>query len=78
MKTVERPYVSQSKRCLSAHEISALLLLRQAPIEMTKATPDVVVLHEAGLVQLIESEGGKGRFTMTAEGDAVLRLLGVA
>lgn len=61
---------------LSAHEIAALLLLLNAPVEVRAATPDVIALREVGLVQLVASECGAGKFVLTAEGNAVLRVLG--
>ncbi|MEW9585219.1 hypothetical protein [Paraburkholderia sp. DGU8] len=61
---------------LTAHEIATLLLLLNAPVEVMAATPDVVALREVGLVQLVESEQGEATFTLTAEGNAVLRVLG--
>jgi hypothetical protein len=47
-----------------------------APVDVMAATPDVVALREVGLVQLIASEQGEARFALTAEGNAVLRVLG--
>jgi hypothetical protein len=35
-----------------------------------------MALREAGLVQLVASEQGEARFALTAEGSAVLRVLG--
>ena len=64
------------RRMLSAHEIATLLLLLNAPVEVVAATPDVVALREVGLVQLVASEQGEARFALTAEGNAVLRVLG--
>jgi hypothetical protein len=66
------------RRLLSAHEIAALLLLLNAPVELVAATPDVMALHEVGLVQLVASEIGESTFALTAEGNAVLRVLGAA
>jgi hypothetical protein len=60
---------------LSAHEIATLLLLLNAPVEIVAASPDVMALREVGLVQLV-SEQGETRFALTAEGNAVLRVLG--
>jgi hypothetical protein len=76
MKTVERNYASEEARCLSAHELATLLLLLDAPVSPMAATPDVVALREVGLVQLVESDQGEARFALTAEGNAVLRVLG--
>jgi hypothetical protein len=56
-----------------AHEIATLLLLLNAPVDVMAATPDVLALHEVGLVQLIASEQGEARFALTAEGNAVAR-----
>jgi hypothetical protein len=56
-----------------AHEIATLLLLLNAPVDVMAATPDVVALHEVGLVQLIASEQDEARFALTAEGNAVAR-----
>jgi len=63
------------RRMLSAHEIATLLLLLNAPVEVMAATPDVMALREVGLVQLV-SERGETRAVLTAEGNAVLRVLG--
>jgi hypothetical protein len=60
---------------LSAHEIATLLLLLNAPVEIVATSPDVMALREVGLVQLV-SEQGETRFALTAEGNAVLRVLG--
>jgi hypothetical protein len=64
------------RRMLSAHEIATLLLLLNAPVDMMAATPDVLALREVGLVQLVALEQGEARFALTAEGNAVLRVLG--
>jgi hypothetical protein len=61
---------------LSAHEIATLLLLLSAPVEVMAATPDVMALREVGLVRLVAAEHGEGKFVLTAEGNAVLRVLG--
>lgn len=76
MNTIEYSRLSEEARCLSAHEMAALVLLRYAPIESRMRTPDVVALHSAGLAELIESESGEYRFAITNEGNAVLRALG--
>jgi hypothetical protein len=70
------PFRLRLRRMLTAHEIATLLLLLNAPVEVMAATPDVVALREVGLVQLVESEQGEARFALTAEGNAVLRVLG--
>jgi hypothetical protein len=36
----------------------------------------VLALCEVGLVQLVASEQGEARYALTAEGNAVLRVLG--
>jgi len=64
------------RRLLSAHEIATLLLLLNAPVEVMAATPDVMALRDVGLVRLVASEQGETRFALTAEGNAVLRVLG--
>jgi hypothetical protein len=76
MKIIERKYGSEAALCLSAHEIAALLLLLQAPVDVMAATPDVMALREVGLAQMVESEQGKARLAITNEGNAVLRVLG--
>jgi hypothetical protein len=68
--------VLEEVRCLSAHELATLLLLDDAPDAPMAVTPDVITLCEVGLVKLIESEEGEIRFALTAEGSAVLRVLG--
>jgi hypothetical protein len=64
------------RRLLSAHEVATLLLLLSAPVDVMAATPDVLALCEVGLVQLVASEQGEARYALTAEGNAVLRVLG--
>lgn len=76
MNTIERTRASDNARCLSAHEMAALVLLRHAPIDSRMDTPDVVALQKAGLVELVESETGEFRFAITRQGNAVLRALG--
>jgi hypothetical protein len=76
MKVIERKYGAEAALCLSAHEIAALLLLLQAPVDVMAATPDVMALRDVGLAQMVESEQGKARLAITNEGNAVLRVLG--
>jgi hypothetical protein len=76
MKVIERNYAPEGVPCLSAHELSTLLVLLQAPVAVMAATPDVMALREAGLAQLVDSGQDKARFAITDEGNAVLRVLG--
>jgi hypothetical protein len=64
-------------RTLSAHELSTLLRLCDASAETNAVTPDLIALHEAGLVHVIASEDGDTMFALTVDGRVLLRLLGV-
>jgi len=75
MKSIERNDHLEGVLRLSAHEMATLMLLRDAPIDIGKVTADVIALRRAHLVKLIESEDGKLRFVISANGDAVLRAL---
>ncbi|KQR74534.1 hypothetical protein ASG35_17385 [Burkholderia sp. Leaf177] len=65
------------KRLLSHHEIATLLLLLHAPIDVRAATPDVASLSEYGYVEMVNPEPGEAKFRLTADGNAVLRGLGI-
>jgi hypothetical protein len=75
MKTIECLPVEDGLR-LSAHELSALLLLREAPVDANRATADVVALERAGLAARIGAESGLPRFAISDNGHALLRALG--
>ena len=76
MREMGHNHASAEVYGLSAHELAALLLLRDAPVARMAVTPDVMALREVGLVQLVESAQGEARFALTVEGNAVLRVLG--
>jgi len=77
MKTTERSDATAGVLQLSAHEMSALILLSQAPIEIMFSNPDLFALQQAGLAELTKLENGISRFAITREGRAVLRALGI-
>jgi hypothetical protein len=65
------------RRLLSHHELATLLLLLHAPIDV-KAKPEIPMLQEAGLVEMVSGTQDSPRFQLTSEGNAVLRGLGAA
>ncbi|TKC92635.1 hypothetical protein FAZ69_02920 [Trinickia terrae] len=65
------------RRLLSHHELATLLLLLHAPIDVN-AKPEIPMLEEAGLVEVVTSAPGTQRFQLTPQGNAILRGLGVA
>jgi hypothetical protein len=65
------------KKLLSHHEIATLLLLMHAPIDVMAATPDVASLKEYGYVEIVSQEAGTPKVRLTADGNALLRGLGV-
>ncbi|QBR04363.1 hypothetical protein [Paraburkholderia pallida] len=60
---------------LSAHEMAALMLLSYAPIEVESETPDMTALRDAGLAEVIGQDTAKARFSITWDGEVVLRSL---
>ena len=78
MQTMECERTFEVALYLSAHEMAALILLRQAPIDQAMGTPDVLALHNAGLAQLIAAAPCEFKFAITSAGKAALRALGVA
>jgi hypothetical protein len=64
------------RRILSHHEIATLLLLLHSPIDVS-AKPEIPLLQEDGLVERVHSENGISRFQLTADGTAVLHVLGL-
>jgi len=76
MNTIECHYPADHALHLSAHEVSALMLLREAPVDANSTTLDVVALHEAGLARLVEPAQAAARFAISDEGLSVLRALG--
>jgi hypothetical protein len=75
MNSIEHHVHLEGMLRLSAHEMATLMLLRQTPIELGNATPDVIALRRAHLVKLVESDDGKLRFVISTHGDAVLKAL---
>lgn len=65
------------RRILSHHEIATLLLLLHAPIDVG-AKPEIPMLAEAGLVEPVDSVDGHTRFQLSADGNAILRGLGIS
>lgn len=65
------------RRILSHHEIATLLLLLHAPVDLA-AKPEIPLLQEAGLIEQVNAEQGDTRFQLTADGNAVLRGLGIS
>ncbi|OUL90448.1 hypothetical protein CA603_17245 [Paraburkholderia hospita] len=61
---------------LSAHELATLFRLRNASVLTDVETPDVIALQEAGVVQVIMSEGGDAALALTVDGKVLLRMLG--
>lgn len=75
---VSRPR-TMLRTLLSHHEIATLLLLLQAPMDLSfAAKPELRLLAEAGLVEQVSSETGTLRFRLTRDGNAMLRSLGVS
>jgi DNA-binding PadR family transcriptional regulator len=54
-----------------------LLRLRGASLGKTAATPNLIALQEAGLVQVIAPEDGNATFALTEDGTVLLRFLGI-
>jgi len=77
MKTTERSAAFTGVLQLSAHEMAALILLSQAPIDTMMRNPDLAALEREGLAALTKLESGVSRFAVTREGRAVLRALGI-
>lgn len=71
-------FASSAARCLSAHEMAALLLLRQGPIDAACAPHDAATLQHSGLACRYEAESGGMRFAITDQGKAILHALGAA
>lgn len=65
------------RRILSHHEIATLLLLLHAPVDLA-AKPEIPLLREAGLIEQVDAEQGDMRFQLTADGNAILRELGIS
>ncbi|QCP53780.1 hypothetical protein FAZ95_32755 [Trinickia violacea] len=63
------------RRLLSHHELATLLVLLHAPIDVM-AKPEIPMLQEAGLVEMVSGTQERPRFQLTSEGNAVLRGLG--
>ncbi|WP_241022169.1 hypothetical protein [Burkholderia sp. Ac-20353] len=60
---------------LSAHEMAALMLLEQAPVEVERGTLDMTMLRDAGLAELIDRDNGDPKFSITRKGKVMLRML---
>ncbi|TCG03967.1 hypothetical protein BZM27_44340 [Paraburkholderia steynii] len=61
---------------LSAQELATLLRLRNAPARTNAVTPDLIALHEAGLVHIIATEDGDAALVLSVDGRVLLRSLG--
>ncbi len=64
------------RRLLSHHEIATLLVLLHAPIS-ANAKPELPALQEAGLIEMVGSDADAPVVRLTADGNAVLRGLGL-
>ncbi|PCE30112.1 hypothetical protein [Burkholderia ubonensis] len=60
---------------LSAHEMAALMLLEQAPVEVERGTLDMTMLRDVGLAELIDRDNGDPKFSITRKGKVMLRML---
>ncbi|WP_232449828.1 hypothetical protein [Burkholderia ubonensis] len=60
---------------LSAHEMAALMLLEQAPVEIERGTLDMTTLRDVGLAELIDRDKGDPKFSITRKGKVMLRML---
>jgi hypothetical protein len=65
------------RKLLSHHEIAILLLLFNAPGQVSAANPDVVALQQERLVEVISSASEESNFQLTSEGVEILRRLGM-
>ncbi|WP_206995017.1 hypothetical protein [Trinickia mobilis] len=63
------------RRLLSHHELATLLLLLHSPIGVN-AKPEIPMLQEAGLVEMVSGTHDGPRFQLTSQGNAILRGLG--
>ena len=55
--------------------MAALMLLGHAPVEAEGEAPDMTALRDAGLAEMIGQDAAKARFSITCDGEAVLRSL---
>ncbi|KVC84962.1 hypothetical protein WJ47_20240 [Burkholderia ubonensis] len=60
---------------LSAHEMAALMLLEQAPVEIERGTLDMTKLRDVGLAELIDRDKGDPKFSITRKGKVMLQML---
>ncbi|MGI4858057.1 MAG: hypothetical protein ACRYHA_14315 [Janthinobacterium lividum] len=65
------------KKLLSHHEIAILLLLFNAPGQVSAREPDAIALQQERLVRVEAMRGEEPRFAVTAEGVETLRRLGL-
>lgn len=65
------------RKLLSHHEIAILLLLFNAPGQVSAANPDVVALQQERLVEIVSSTTDESNFKLTSEGVEILRRLGM-
>ena len=65
------------KSLLSHHEIAILLLLLNAPGQVSRSDPDALALQQARLVEVLYEASSDDRLRLTPEGKEVLRRLGI-
>ncbi|MCY0388181.1 hypothetical protein OVY01_13225 [Robbsia sp. Bb-Pol-6] len=65
------------KKLLSHHEIAILLLLFNAPGQVSAHEPDAIALQQERLVRVEAMRGEEPRFSVTPEGVETLRRLGL-
>jgi len=65
------------KSLLSHHEIAILLLLLNAPGQVSRSDPDALALQQARLVEVLYEASSDDRLRLTPEGREVLRRLGI-
>ncbi len=65
------------KSLLSHHEIAILLLLLNAPGQVSRSDPDAIALQQARLVEVLYESSSDDRLRLTPEGQEVLRRLGI-
>jgi hypothetical protein len=61
---------------LVAQELATLLRLRNVSAKTNAVTPDIIALHEAGLVHIIATENGDAVLALTVDGRVLLQSLG--
>ncbi len=65
------------KSLLSHHEIAILLLLLNAPGQVSRSDPDALALARANLIEIVSEASVDSGFRLTSEGTELLRRLGI-